>query len=293
MHATQCEAITIMQRKPRLFVASSVDSLPVAEAINANLDHDLEVTLWKTGTFRLSSSSIDDLVKKSSAVDFALFVFTPDDVAVIRDKAKRVVRDNVLFELGLFIGSIGKDRCFIVKPRGTDLHIPTDILGGMEPADYDANRSDGDLMSAVNRACTLVKAEISRKGVLATVVDTSRQRVVVNPEQFNLTKEDLLILAWAAQSHTSYPSGLRYSGLEGTYKQMRDPVRRIGIIKLERLGYVERTIECDDQDQYDYYAYRITENGIGVLLNHDAAVRNASASPQMKEVPFDDDDIPF
>lgn len=145
-------------RKHRLFIASSAESLSVAEAVNVNLDYDFEVTLWKNGTFKLSSTTINDLVKKSSAVDFALFVFTPDDISWIRDKKELVVRDNVLFELGLFVGAIGKDRSFIIKPRGIELHLPSDLLG-LNPADYESNRTDGDLVSATNRACSLIKQE--------------------------------------------------------------------------------------------------------------------------------------
>ena len=110
-------------RKPRLFIASSVETLPVAEAVNVNLDHDLEVTIWKNGTFKLSSSAIDDLVEKSSAVDFALFIFAPNDIALIRSRAEHVVRDNVIFEMGLFVGAIGKSRSFILKPRDVEMHL--------------------------------------------------------------------------------------------------------------------------------------------------------------------------
>jgi hypothetical protein len=278
-------------RKPRLFIASSVESLPVAEAINANLDHELEVTLWKSGTFRLSSSTIEDLVRKSSAVDYALFVFTPDDVAVIRDKREHVVRDNVLFELGLFIGAIGRERCFIVRPRGVDLHLPTDLLGGMTPADYESSRSDGDLMSAVNRACTLVKAEIKQKGVIGDLGDFASRRVVANPDTYRLTIDDLSILSWAAESHTSNPEGLRYDWLQNRIPRMHDSIRKLGIIKLEKLGYVERRVERDKNDDYDFFAYRITENGITALLNNDAAMRAALLPSNAHHGP--DDDIPF
>ena len=58
-------------RKPRLFIASSVESLSIAEAVNVNLDHEFEVTIWKNGTFKLSSTTVEDLVEKSSSVDFA------------------------------------------------------------------------------------------------------------------------------------------------------------------------------------------------------------------------------
>lgn len=74
-------------RKPRLFIASSVESLAIAEAVNVNLDHEFEVTLWKNGTFKLSSSVIDDLLEKSSCVDFALFIFAPDDIVTLRKKS--------------------------------------------------------------------------------------------------------------------------------------------------------------------------------------------------------------
>ena len=72
-------------RKPRIFIASAVESLDVADAFNVNLDHQAEVTVWKHG-FNLSQSSIDSLVKMAESVDFAIFIFTPDDIAEIRDQ---------------------------------------------------------------------------------------------------------------------------------------------------------------------------------------------------------------
>ena len=64
--------------KSALFIASSVEGLPIADAINVNLDHDVHCTIWRNGTFKLGSDGLGDLIKKSSAVDFAVFVFTPD-----------------------------------------------------------------------------------------------------------------------------------------------------------------------------------------------------------------------
>ncbi|MGR2849942.1 nucleotide-binding protein [Vibrio vulnificus] len=167
-------------RKPRLFIASSAESLPIAEAVNVNLDHDFEVTIWKNGTFKLSSSTIDDLVEKSSTVDFALFIFAPDDITSIRSRKEHVVRDNVIFEMGLFVGAIGKSRSFILKPRNVEMHLPTDLLG-VTPADYEATRSDNDLVSATNRACSLIKSEVERLGLINHVALSDNKRIVANP----------------------------------------------------------------------------------------------------------------
>ena len=170
-------------RKPRLFIASSVESLSIAEAVNVNLDHEFEVTIWKNGTFKLSSTTIDDLVEKSSAVDFALFIFAPDDIATIKSRKEHVVRDNVLFEMGLFIGAIGKERSFILKPRDTEMHLPTDLLRST-PADYDATRSDGDLVSATNRACTLIKTEVERIGIINYANISETKILKANPPEY-------------------------------------------------------------------------------------------------------------
>ncbi|MCV3263293.1 nucleotide-binding protein [Vibrio harveyi] len=135
-------------RKPRVFIGSSVESLPIADAIAENLEFDAEVTIWRNGTFNLSSNALDDLISKAKSVDFSIFIFSPDDLTIMRSREKYVVRDNVVFELGLFIGAIGKNRCFIVKPRGVDLHFPSDLLG-ITPTDFDAARSDEDLASSL------------------------------------------------------------------------------------------------------------------------------------------------
>src|SRR6202040_953388 len=44
-------------------------------------------------------------MQTTDSYDLGVFVFDADDVAVIRDNKTPTVRDNVLFELGLFIGS--------------------------------------------------------------------------------------------------------------------------------------------------------------------------------------------
>lgn len=63
-------------RKPRIFIASAVEALDVADAFNVNLDHQAEVTVWKNG-FNLSQNTIDSLIKMAESVDFAIFILRP------------------------------------------------------------------------------------------------------------------------------------------------------------------------------------------------------------------------
>ena len=38
-------------------------------------------------------------------------------------------RDNTIFELGLFLGALNRQRTLIVTEKGLDVKIPTDLLG--------------------------------------------------------------------------------------------------------------------------------------------------------------------
>lgn len=274
-------------RKPRLFIASSAESLPIAEAVNVNLDHEFEVTVWKNGTFKLSSTTIDDLVEKSSFVDFALFIFAPDDVSTIRSRNEHVVRDNVIFEMGLFVGAIGKSRSFVLKPRDIDMHLPTDLLG-VTPADYDASRSDGDLVSATNRACSLIKAEVERQGLIDHASLSESKRIIANPTRYELREQDYKFLAACLQSHTNDPVGLAFNSISSKFRGLNEAILQISLVKLERMGLISKTVETNHEYDYDYYAYSITEMGVDELLQNEDALQ-----PKAPEPTGFDEDIPF
>jgi len=74
-----------------------------------------------------------------------------------------VPRDNVVYELGLFSGVLGPERCFFVTPRGSSIHLPSD-LAGITAGDYDPNRSDRNLQAAVGPFCGKVRIKLSALG---------------------------------------------------------------------------------------------------------------------------------
>ncbi|RUU90440.1 MAG: hypothetical protein EOS17_08050 [Mesorhizobium sp.] len=149
--------------KPKIFIASSRENIETARAIQDAFDHDALVTTWDQDTFGPSEYPLESLDKELDKADFGVFVFFPDDVTVMRGEQLSTVRDNVIFELGLFVGRLTRRRTFILKPRGTDIHLPSD-LSGITPVEYDHKREDDNLLAAVGPAARKIRKAMREMG---------------------------------------------------------------------------------------------------------------------------------
>lgn len=151
----------------RFFLSSSSEQLPIGKALETNLAADgFEPTLWSREAHGASQYNLEALLGEAASSDFAIFVFAPDDQVSIRGEKFHVVRDNVLFELGLFIGVLGRDRCFIVRDDRLPMRLPSD-LAGLTTLQYDQQRSNGDLRRSLGPVTTAI-AEVTRKVADAT-----------------------------------------------------------------------------------------------------------------------------
>jgi len=101
----------------------------VARQVRELLEGSAAVTVWDSGVFKLTQSALESLLGSLPTFDFAILVLTPDDVAIRRGSSFRVARDNVLFELGLFLGSFGQRRTFVICSREVLRSIPSDLWG--------------------------------------------------------------------------------------------------------------------------------------------------------------------
>ncbi|MET0396393.1 MAG: TIR domain-containing protein [Longimicrobiaceae bacterium] len=153
------------QQRPSVFIGSSKEGLPIAEAIQLNLDELCEVTLWSQGFFGVGQGTLESLVGKLNDFDFAILVLTPDDMVESRGESQQSPRDNVLLELGLFIGGLGRERTFTVFDRTADLKLPSD-LAGVTPATYQPH-SSGNLEAALGAPSTKLKKSILHYGLRA------------------------------------------------------------------------------------------------------------------------------
>ena len=154
------------RKRPTIFIGSSSEGLRIAKAIQVLLDQICEVTIWSQGVFGLSEGTLESLVSAAEQFDFAILVLTPDDLVESRGRADTAPRDNVLFELGLFMGTLGRQRTFVVYDRTAQIKLPSD-LAGVTSATFEPH-SSGRLESALGAATTRIEERIERLGVRET-----------------------------------------------------------------------------------------------------------------------------
>jgi len=68
-----------------------------------------------------------------SDVNFAIVLLSPDDIAYSKDKSPEDkefrARQNVIFELGFFVGKLGREHVFILYREEHNFEFPTDYSG--------------------------------------------------------------------------------------------------------------------------------------------------------------------
>jgi predicted nucleotide-binding protein len=167
----------IQSPRPRVFIASSVEGLPIAEAIALDMQFVADVTIWDQGVFPVSEGTLPALDAVADQSDFAVVVLTADDMTTKRGQTYPVPRDNVLFELGFFMGRLGVERTYMVYSRDRPPTLPSD-LAGITPATF-AERADGNLAAAIGPASTQIRQAM--QAVMAAETDVGEPQEPLEP----------------------------------------------------------------------------------------------------------------
>lgn len=151
------------RERVRLFIISSVEALPIARAIQTAFEHDqFNVVIWTDGVFKVASytlQSIEDEIDKS---DFAIAIAHADDLTTVRGSAWPTPRDNVIFELGLFMGRLGRARAVLMEPREEKVKLPSDLTG-ITTIPYRFEK-DVDAAASIGPACNRLRDHINALG---------------------------------------------------------------------------------------------------------------------------------
>lgn len=124
--------------KINFFIGSSSESLNDIKMFKETLNSiasergvAIEINLWDEKVFTPSKSGLEALIAAAQHSDFAAFFLTPEDKIIVRGEDKLAPRDNVVFELGLFMGIVGRDRVYAFIPHqiGNSMQIPSDLNG--------------------------------------------------------------------------------------------------------------------------------------------------------------------
>lgn len=148
----------------RVLIISSAEALPVARAIQSAFEHDpFLVKPWSDGVFKVTYYSLDSLEAELDLADFAIAIASADDVTQSRKKKSPSPRDNVIFELGYFMGRLGRHRAVLLEPAGIKVKLPSDF-DGLKPIPYKYVPGP-DLAAELAPTCNKLRALFNELGV--------------------------------------------------------------------------------------------------------------------------------
>lgn len=147
----------------RVFIICSVEALPIARIIANAFEYDpFAVEIWNEGCFKVSNYTLQDLEAAVDNSDFAIAIAHADDVTRSRKTQWPAPRDNVIFELGLFMGRLGRARAILMEPRDKDIKLPSD-LAGITAIPYRFEKG-GENQRLMGPACNKLREHINALG---------------------------------------------------------------------------------------------------------------------------------
>ena len=252
--------------RPKIFVGSSREAIDISRAIQGELNDDFDVTVWDQDVFRLSYGALDSLLDTLDSSDAGVFVLRPDDLTESRGESSPTARDNVTFELGMFIGRLGRDRTFILTPAASTVRLPTDLIG-LTTAHYDEDRFEsGQRRAAVGPACTKIRDTLGSIRVRMAEEPRSQARLDRAMRRMSKDLESLLV------SHNTQPGhAADFTGDHGVVSLLlgRASVHvEIGLIQDYQSSDSQTVIALPANEYFDDECISDKKSSLGAFVQH-------------------------
>ncbi|WP_328810621.1 nucleotide-binding protein [Rhodococcus sp. NBC_00294] len=216
---------------PKLFIGSSREGSAVAYNLQSVLQERrvCETTVWDQDVFKPGAFAIDALCEVAREHDFAILVASPDDTTISRGSTSLAVRDNVILELGLFIGVLGRERAYLLLTGNA--RLPSDVFG-LTTLKY-PTREDGNVTAAVGPAVLQVQKQVERLGPRQSVSTAAASGVSRSLEaELDLLCANAEAQGWTVKKNSKTtlrlvsPNGSRVHSLtKGNAQLTRDELR--------------------------------------------------------------------
>src|ERR1019366_4579418 len=106
--------VSAVNENVRVFIMASPAASEIAHAVqDAFKNEPFKVDIWTDGVLKGSSHAIDGLEGMLDQSDVAIAVVEPD--------GKGSPRDGIIFELGFFMGRLGRHRAFLIESRADEI----------------------------------------------------------------------------------------------------------------------------------------------------------------------------
>ncbi|SFO75808.1 Predicted nucleotide-binding protein containing TIR-like domain-containing protein [Chitinophaga sp. YR627] len=152
-----------------IFICSSSEALDVVLPLEELLsEKKFSATIWRNGTFGLGQQYIESIIRASKEHDYAVIILSPDGGKNAGENETYCVKDNVIFEMGLFISAFNKERTFFLVENTPQLKLPG-YIAGLNTATY-VYKSERDLLKIeLKNACNAIeKAILQQNGLPST-----------------------------------------------------------------------------------------------------------------------------
>lgn len=260
--------------KPSIFIGSSSESVEIAEAIQNNLSDVTFPEIWDQSLTTLSQSTLNNLINTIDKFDFAIFVFGAEGKTIMRKQEKVVARDNVIFETGLFMGKLGVNRVFFVKPKNQDMHLPSDLLG-ITYGVYDSEHPNK--IASLRPFCIQVKNQIQKLYSLEIPEDGIYGKNILSNDLFKLKSSPMRggKITYGLYAKTSATQGVKVrivnttQNKEGNNLWYYDIAKKQGWLPTTYDGSQEFTLESNSSGILEIHFVGEGSATIYVTLNND------------------------